>query len=234
MKIRFVLSFSLMGLAAACSPPQPPADSGVDVQSDSPSDAQSNDVAPDAPLVCCIAMTGTMQSVCDSVAPFGADRCNMINGGTSCSWNPIAACRDGGAPSDSGVVSDSGSSMDASSTDAASPADASSMDSSPADAQSDSGAGCCRARPGAQQALCDMAASLGPDRCRAIGGGSSCVWLTGNECATDAAPPTPVDASRCCQARPGTPQSVCDPLESLGRDRCNMINAGASCAWNCP
>ncbi|MBL8684883.1 MAG: hypothetical protein JNK05_37250 [Myxococcales bacterium] len=233
MKFRSVLSFSLAGLFAACSPPQPPADSGVDAQSDSPSDSPSSDVAPDAPVVCCVAMTGTMQSVCDAVASFGPDRCNMINGGTSCSWNPVAACRDGGAPSDAGADS----ALDA--ADSAAPADASNMDSAVQDAQrpdaaSDSGAGCCRARPGSQQALCDMAASLGPDRCRAIGGGAACVWLTGSECATDAAPPPPVDASRCCQARPGTPQSVCDPLESLGRDRCNMINGGASCAWSCP
>lgn len=36
----------------------------------------------------------------------------------------------------------------------------------------------------------------------------------------------------CCVALPGQDQGVCDSLESLGEDRCNMINSGATCTWS--
>lgn len=36
----------------------------------------------------------------------------------------------------------------------------------------------------------------------------------------------------CCAALPGQDQLVCDSLEALGEDRCNMINSGATCAWS--
>lgn len=36
----------------------------------------------------------------------------------------------------------------------------------------------------------------------------------------------------CCAALPGQDQVVCDSLEALGEDRCNMINSGATCAWS--
>jgi hypothetical protein len=34
---------------------------------------------------CCLAQRGTDQSFCDSL-PQTADRCNQVNGGTSCTW----------------------------------------------------------------------------------------------------------------------------------------------------
>jgi hypothetical protein len=288
MKIRWLLSLSLFSLAACPPPPAPSADAQPDAQPEAavPSDAQSDaggamDVAsqPDASngdaaaIACCVALTGTAQSVCDPLAALGPDRCNMINGGTSCAWNPAAACNgdagasqpdvvrpdanasaccvarpgtaqsvcdplaalgpdrcnminggascmwaggatcgDAGAPVDSGVRVDSGVSVDSG-------------------VRVDSGvAGCCRARPGIAQATCDAVASFGQDRCNMLNGGASCAWLTGGECLTDAGPRA--DAS-CCTARAGVAQSTCDAVAALGRDRCNMLNAGASCSWTC-
>jgi hypothetical protein len=76
----------------------------------SPADASvSNDAAMDAspadssidgssPASCCLPLPGASASFCAGLASLGRDRCNMVNGGTSCSWSPSATCNDGGAP----------------------------------------------------------------------------------------------------------------------------------------
>jgi hypothetical protein len=158
-----------------------------------PSDSGSDSSA----AACCVALAGTNQSVCDALVPLGRDRCNMLNGGTSCAWSDAASCNDGG--------------------------------SSTPDASADAAA-CCVARPGVSQSTCDAVASLGADRCNMLNGGASCMWLTGAECRTDAG--AAPDAG-CCAARPGVAQSTCDAVAPLGRDRCNMLNGGASCSWTC-
>lgn len=122
--------------------------------------------------------------------------------------------------------SDASMEMDASVEDASSSADGSAV-------------GCCIARPGTAQSFCDPLAALGRDRCNMINGGASCMWSSDALCndggaAADASSQDSamVDANSCCLARPGVAQSVCDAVASFGRDRCNMLNGGASCMWS--
>ncbi|MFO0563275.1 MAG: hypothetical protein U0269_34955 [Polyangiales bacterium] len=278
MKLRSLLVLSLFSLAA-CPPPAPSPDAQADAQPEaaSPSDAQSDaggsmdsssdSAAPSdsgsdsSAAVCCVALAGTSQSTCDAVASLGRDRCNMLNGGTSCAWSAAASCNDGGASMPDASQSD-GSRPDASADAAACCVARPGVSQSTCDAVAslgadrcnmlnggascmwqggascgdggavaDSGvAGCCRARAGVSQSTCDAVASLGADRCNMLNGGASCSWLTGADCRVDAGPAP--DAG-CCAARPGVAQSTCDAVAPLGRDRCNMLNGGASCSWTC-
>ncbi len=240
MKIRSLLTLSLLSLAA-CPPPAPSADAQPDAQPeasiadaqadgssvmDAGSDASSmpdaNSGSDSSALVCCVALTGTMQSVCDGVAMFGRDRCNMLNGGTSCAWNPAAACNDGGASMPDVVQSDAVVATDANRPDAAA---------------------CCVARPGVSQSVCDAVAAFGADRCNMLNAGASCMWAGGAQCGGDAGAAldsgvrvdsgvvSDASAAGCCRARPGVIQATCDAVASFGQDRCNMLNAGASCVW---
>jgi hypothetical protein len=235
MRLRSLLVFSLFSVAA-CPPPAPSADAQADAQPEagSSSDAQSDsggsmnssldgsvqgDSSAEASAsACCIARPGTNQSVCDEVAPFGPDRCNMIYGGTACVWSSAAFCNDGGSSMPD--AANSGGSYSDASTDSG--------------AVTDSGvAGCCRAREPAAQSTCDMLASMGPDRCNMFNGGGVCMWLTGAECRMDAGSGADSGVAGCCRAREPAAQSTCDALAPLGPDRCNMFNGGGVCRWTC-
>jgi hypothetical protein len=51
----------------------------------------------DLTSACCIALPGTPQSFCDSV-PQTRDRCNQVNGGTSCQWKCSCCVAKPGTP----------------------------------------------------------------------------------------------------------------------------------------
>ncbi len=176
---------------------------------------------------CCVALPGMPQSDCDAVEAFGEARCTMLNMGTSCAWSAAPMCTadagtgssmDAGGPSDAGPIARDGAVLP--------PRDGAVLpprDGGPA------------LRDAAVMPPLDGAVLPPRDGGPVLRDGGGLVPVDGGLLGRDASILPPRDAGgACCVARPGTAQAFCTALEALGRDRCNMINGGASCSWTCP
>ena len=193
---------------------------------------------------CCVALSGTDQTVCDPLEAFGPDRCNMVNGGSSCQWATTALC--GGSATDAGEGSDAGAAGDAETReDGGETGDAALPDGAlpredgggvedggvvEGDASLPDGAlpredagmvsdGCCQALPGEDQAVCDPLPTIG--RCNMINGGASCAWSDIPECTS-----APIS---CCVANAAGDQSACDAIARLGEEDCDAVD---TCSWS--
>ena len=228
MKKLSVVGLALTGLLAGISSPgcgsgtTERVDAGLEgtPDADAPSDAASAGG-------CCVALPGMPQADCDAVEAFGEARCTMLNMGTSCAWSAAPMCTadagtgpsmDAGGPSDAGPIARDGAVLP--------PRDGAVLpprDGGPA------------LRDAAVMPPLDGAVLPPRDGGPVLRDGGGLVPVDGGLLGRDASILPPRDAGgACCVARPGTAQAFCTALEALGRDRCNMINGGASCSWTCP